>query len=365
MTQEQILLRKSLRNGKTFTPFNEDSDISVNQKEVLTAPLWSNSQSSLVTMFTSSAQSANQKRYYYEVFNSQSSVQGAEAQFSVAYGDMAGSGSSTGSSGVNLYDYPTKAVYAQYKQLLLQPGDTIFTFANGETSEYVYIVNVNRARFKDRMDTKNWQLSIGMLNSGGQIAITGSQNVITLIDDSTAATTELAQQGGRVYNIRSGSITNGIHTADTTPWGLFYPDHGVIVLNGKALDASASFNTGRTPATASGANNALRIFTAISGAAAYLTASLEFQGRTIEVLSSTYYFVRLFNGEYNYSTNPSFVTSSAGIVKFDSMVTNPVVYPTMIGLYNDSQQLLAVAKLSKPIAKSFDTEYVIKVKLDY
>lgn len=365
MTQEEILIRKSLRNGKTFTPFVEDVDVAPNQKEVVTAPLWSKSQASLYSFYTSSAESANQKRYYYEIFNSQSSMQGAEAQFSVAYGDTVGSGSSSGSSSQNLQDYPTKAVYSQYKQMLLPAGTSLFTFSNNETSEYIYVVNVNRARFKDRMDTKNWQLSIGKLNTNSSASIATDADVITLIDDSTTSTTDMAQLGGRVYNVRSGSIANGIYTSDSTPWGLFYPDHGVIVLNGKALDASASFYTARTPATASGANNALRLFTAISGAASFNTASFAFQGRTSEVISSTYYFVRVFNGEYNYSTNNSFASGSTSIVKFDSMITDPQVYVTTVGLYDDDQNLLAVAKLSKPVKKSFDRELILKVKLDY
>jgi hypothetical protein len=354
MTQEEILLRKSLRNGKTFTPFVDDIDVSPNQKEVVTAPLWSKNQAGLTAIFTSSFQSTNQKRYYYEIYNSQSNLQGAESQFSIAYGDSMGSGSSTGSSNQNVYDYPTKTVYSQYRQMLLNAGDTLFTFRNNETSEYIYVININRARFKDRMDTKSWQLTI---DGGGS-------NYITLIDDSTTTTTELAQQGGRVYNVRSGSIASGIYTSDTTPWGLFYPDRGVIVLNGQALDSSASFSTQRVPATGSGFDNALKLFTSISGAMAS-NVSRSFQGRTSEVLSSTYYFVRMFNGEYNYSTNNSFVSSSSGVLKYDSMVTDPQVYVTGIGLYDDNQELLAVAKLSKPIKKSFDRELVVKVKLDY
>jgi hypothetical protein len=354
MTQEEILLRKSLRNGKTFTPFVDDVDVSPNQKEVVSAPLWSKSQAALTAIYTSSAQSTNQQRYYYEIFNSQSNMQGAESQFSIAYGDSVGSGSSTGSANQNLYDYPTKAVYSQYRQMLLNSGDNLFTFGSGETSEYIYVINVNRARFKDRMDTKSWQLTLS--GSGN--------NYITLIDDSTTTTTELAQLGGRVYNVRSGSIANGIYTSDTTPWGLFYPDRGVIVLNGQALDASASFATQRVPATASGYDNALKLFTSISGAMSS-NVSRSFQGRTSEVIASTYYFVRMFNGEYNYTSNNSFVSGSTGILKYDSMVKDPQVYVTTIGLYDDSQELLAVAKLSKPVKKSFDRELVIKVKLDY
>lgn len=356
MTTEEALKRKSLSNGKTFTPFLDDTDVAANQKEVVSAPLWSNSKAVLTAVYTSSAQSTNQKRYYYEVFNSQSNLQGAEAQFSVAYGDSLGSGSATGSGAQNLYDFPTKAVYGQYRQMLLDAGQTLFTFRNGETSEYVYVINVNRARFKDRMDTKTWQLTLEHL---------GSSNYTTLIDDSTASTTELSQQGGRVFNVRSGSIANGINTADTTPWGLFYPDRGVIVLNGRALDASASFGTQRVPVTASGFDNAIKLFTAISGAIADNPSSYGFSGRTSEVISSTYYYVRMFNGEYNYSTNNSFVSGSNGIIKYESMYNDPKVYVTSIGLYDDNQELLAVAKLSKPVLKSFDRELVIKVKLDY
>lgn len=366
MTQEEILLRKSLKNGKTFTPFVDDTDVSQNQKEVVTAPLWSNAKATLTALFTSSAQSVNQKRYYYEIFNSQSNALGAEPQFSVAYGDLYGSGSSTGSvSGVNTYDYPTKAVYAQYKQMLLGSGDNIFTFENGETSEHIYVINVNRARFKDRMDTKSWQVSLSKLDANGNPSISSGGDIVTLIDDSTSATTDLVQLGGRVFNVRSGSLANGIYTSDSTPWGLFYPDHGVIILNGRALDASASFNTLRVPATASGADNALRIFKSISGSTSYNQTSCSFQGRTSEVISSTYYFARMFNGEYNYSTNNSFVSSSSGVLKYDSMVNDPQVYVTQVGLYDDNQELLAVAKLSKPVKKSFDRELVIKVKLDY
>jgi hypothetical protein len=327
----------------SFKKFTSDS-VQTSQREVITAPLWSKQQAALSQMHSSSAQSDNEKRYYYEIFNSQSNLQGAESQFAIAYGDAAGSGSSTGSFGMNIYDYPTKAVYAQYKQLLLNAGQNLFKFSNDETSEYIYVVNVNRARFKDRMNTNTWQLTLAEMSSSG-VAISSSNKVFTLIDDSGAPTTELATQGGRVYYIRSGSINNGIYTADTTPWGLYYPDFGVIVLNGRALDASASFATKRSPATGSGDNSAFKLVTS-------------------EVVASSYYFVRLLNNEFNFTNNPSFFTGSNQL-KHTRMYDDPKVYVTTVGLYDDFQNLLAVAKLSQPIEKSFDREVVIKVKLDY
>ena len=47
------------------------------------------------------------------------------------------------------------------------------------------------------------------------------------------------------------------------------------------------------------------------------------------------------------------------------MKDDPRVYITSVGLYDDANQLLAVAKLSKPILKSFAKELLVKVKLDY
>ena len=357
-------IRLALKNGRIFTPFVDDIDVSDGQKEVVTAPLWSNAQSSIYQIYTSSYQNANQKRYYYEVYNTASNLISSQPQFSVAYGDTVGSGSDRGTG--NIDDLPTKAIYKQYKQILLEAGNNVFTFRNGETSDYIYVVNVNRSRYKDRIDTNNWQLSLGKLGATTSASISTDADIITLIDDSGESSTEYNSGGGRVYNVRSGSITNGIYSADTTPWGLFYPDSGVIVLNGKALDASASFNTNRSPSTASiNQNNAFRLFTSISGAMKFNTSSNGFQGRTSEVVNSTYYFVRLYNGEYNYSTNPTFLTGSLGVIKYARMVNDPSVYPTTIGLYDDNTNLLAIAKLSKPIEKSFEKEVVIKVKIDF
>lgn len=353
--------------------FSNDA-VGRNRRELVTAPLWSGNNTDLYTAFTASEQSDATKRYFYEVYNSQSSFPNSEVQFSVTYGHSKGSGSSTGSYGAQDYDYPTRAIYSQYKQMLLPAGVNQFEFTNGvvsETSEYIYVVNVNRARYKDRMDTDTWELSLAKLNPNG--TVNNSATPIKLIDNSGTTTTELSIQGGRVFNIVSGSITDGIYQSDSTPWGLYYPDHGIIILNGKALDASASFvsSASRVPLPTEqytgslfGDNNAYRLFTSISGAMSQNTASFSFKGRTSEVVASTYYFVRVYSDEYNYTNNPSFFNQN-NVLKYESMVLDPKVYVTSVGLYDDANNLVAVAKLSKPIQKSFDREVVIKVKLDY
>ena len=47
------------------------------------------------------------------------------------------------------------------------------------------------------------------------------------------------------------------------------------------------------------------------------------------------------------------------------MNDNPRTYITTIGLYNDANELVAVAKMSQPLSKDFTKEALIKVKLDY
>ena len=71
------------------------------------------------------------------------------------------------------------------------------------------------------------------------------------------------------------------------------------------------------------------------------------------------------NGDYNYSNNPSFVSGSVGDLAFTTFINNPQTFITTVGMYNDRRELLAVAKLSKPILKSFTREVLIKVKLDF
>jgi hypothetical protein len=137
---------------------------------------------------------------------------------------------------------------------------------------------------------------------------------------------------------------------------------GIILLNPNAL--SASVNLDLSPASASVANQyhnttgSLSLVKALKGGA-------DFQARRTENVSTSHYFVRANNREFNFSNNPTFVTGSVGAFVQPLFERDPHVYITTVGLYNDANELLAVAKTSKPIAKSFDKEVAIKVKLDF
>ena len=106
--------------GRIFTQFQE-GDIVANQQETVTKGIFSGDIGSLTTFFTSSTQTSTQKRYYYEVFQSASTAVGSAPQFSVAFGHRLGSGSADEGGQVN--DTPSKAVYSQYRLILLEPND--------------------------------------------------------------------------------------------------------------------------------------------------------------------------------------------------------------------------------------------------
>jgi hypothetical protein len=84
---------------------------------------------------------------------------------------------------------------------------------------------------------------------------------------------------------------------------------------------------------------------------------------TIE-LNSAIYFCRVNHNEFNYSSNPTYVSGSKIVVK-NNVNDLPVTYVTTVGLYSPDNELLAVAKLSEPLRKDPNTELTLRVRLDY
>jgi hypothetical protein len=357
------------RNGRTYTKFDLANDVISNQTEVVTAGMWSDGLASLITHFTSSAQTTTQRRYYVDVLHKAPAETGSAVQYSLAFGHALGSGSD---SQGQLNDSPSKAIYSQYRQLLLNPADSRFTTAGSGSTDYVYVINFKRNRMKERLDAGNFEIPLRVISGSRPTNATGSVNVsgsgiVTLIDDSSLASAKIGDSG-RVYNIVSGSINGGVFNS-TAPiyYGLAYPDYGTIILDGKMLDQQLNFQT--NTGSSSEGNNHFALFHSISGSALLTNPSTSdpygFLARNSEKVTSTHYFVRVKNAEYNFSNNPSYVTGSVGQLSQTTFVGDPKTYITTVGLYNDRQELLAVAKLSKPLLKSFQREALIRVKLDF
>jgi hypothetical protein len=340
--------------------------------ETVTTGLWTGDTGSLSTFFTSSTQTDASTEYYLNVYNANPATdETAEVQYAVAFGNKYGSGSTSLAVDDNSLQ-ATKATYAQYRQILLEQDDELFSFASASggtiDSEDIYVINVARARYKESMDPGNLQFKLS-----------GSNGVYDFIDDSGKKFSDSVGKAGRVFNIVSGSLNLGTENPATVVdtyssgstslgqgFGLFYPDLGIIVLNPAAIHGTVgdSYDSG------SNALSTLYKGFDYEGKNQYLLHHMlegggDFQARRVENLSTSHYFVRAQNREFNFSNNPTFVTGSDGTFRESSFETNPKTYITSIGLMNDANEMLAVAKTSQPIEKSFDKEVLIKVKLDF
>ena len=324
-----------------YTP--EDSVISA---ESVVRAMWSGDTYTLSTFFTSSGYT----EYYTDVYQGNPAITGSEVQFDVQYGHIAGSGSVPINLSVQGYS-PSRVVYGQYRNLVYGTETTNFSFDGGTTTaNQIYVINIARSRYKQSIQPGTFNLS---LKSGSA--------VIKLTDDSN--TTSLTRFIGenRVFYIISGSNGNAYTaSAATTPYyGIMLPDLGFVV-----LDASGSltpFIQAANLTTSSAQYNQIKLFSAISASGA---AGNGFQAQSNETVSSRYFFTRVKNSEFNYTTNPSIIDANGNLL-YTTLINNPQTFITTVGMYNDNNELLAVAKLSKPLVKDFTKEALIRIKLDY
>jgi hypothetical protein len=226
-----------------------------------------------------------------------------------------------------------------------------FIFATVTASDF-WAISVDRARYKEHL-----------LKGTFNLRVKNGSTTLNLTDNSGMVSTDTYLDCGRVYQIISGS--NGVantsvnvngYSLSSGSYGLFLPDIATIILNPLALSQSINLEPSRS--SDSDGLNINKLFTAVSGAAS-------FQVNSEESVTSDFVFVRARNSEFNYSENPSFISGSTGDVIFSNFINSPQTYMTTVGFYNDTNELLAVAKLSKPLTKDFTKEALIRVKLDF
>lgn len=333
-----------------------EGDDFVISADSVTAPLWSGNVPTLSQFYTSSTQTAGSTGpYFLSVYQTGSTLSGAEVQFDIVYGNKNGDGAELFNSGI-AGKSPTSTIYGQYRTLVNGDENTDFNFG-GITATDFYGLSISRNRYKE-------SLFPGSLT----LTLTSGSNSITLTDNSQVVSSITFTDAGRVFQLVSGSAgsvntskqSDG-YTVSSGSYGWLLPDIGTILLNPLALSASVAnggmnFQTIRTTNTNTG--NQTRLFAAISGGAAF---SLNSQ----ETITSDYIFIRPRSSEFNYSENPSFISGSTGEVIYQDFIFNPQTYMTTVGLYNDTNDLLAVAKLSRPLKKDFTKEALIRVKLDF
>lgn len=343
-----------------------ETDDFVVSTDAVAAAMWTTGNSTLTQFYTSSTQEAGASGdFYLNVYQTGSDLSGSAVQFAVAYGNKYGSGSYVYNLAVDGHS-PSSTVYGQYQNLVIGDENTDFVFGAVTQSQF-HAITFERARYKE-------SLMLGTLT----LKLSGSAGVISLTDNSQYVVSDSFNEAGRVYQLISGSAgvkytnngtTSDGYSAKSGSYGWFLPDIGTILLNSKALAEPAisggiafgySGSTGDSGSQIPTVTPMSSMYKAISGSTA-----ASFTANSQENITADYIFVRPRSSEFNYSENPSFISGSTGEVLYSSFINSPTTYITTVGLYNDSNELLAVAKLSRPLQKDFTKEALVRVKLDF
>ncbi len=285
--------------------------------------------------------------------------------------------SSNASASANTQNAKKLNIYNQMAQVLMgyDASGSIRKFDSDGTLDddagimnHCFFVNFSRLLVKDEIK-KNTLRMVMSLSGTVEADASGRKNWQTLGDYASANEFRTSPAGdyGLIFTSSAASTDNSRSV------GLVFYQAGVVVLTSSIFEQA--FGPGGT-ANHFGAGDwgnfvdGTGITAQQSGSTIQnLAAGLRFTLNNIEFnntieLNSTIYFCRVNHNEYNYSSNPTYVSGSKIVVK-NNVNDLPVTYMTTIGLYSADNEMLAVAKLSEPIRKDPNTELTLRVRLDY
>ena len=245
--------------------------------------------------------------------------------------------------------------------------DGNFDDTTSDKMDSVFFLNFSRLLTKDEIKKGSVKLQF---MTGGTIEIQGTKAGPSTIQDISGTNSFLVNSPAGEYGI----LYDTTRAATFTKVGLIYYQAGIAVITasifGNALGTpsgtlgSAEFGAGTHTITKTDVNHVINSGTIeqIADGVRNRIYNMSFNN-TVE-LNSTIYFCRLNHNDYNYSSNPTYITGSR--IRAKNVSTDqPVAYLTTVGLYSADNELLAVAKLSEPLRKDPNTELTLRVRLDY
>ena len=294
----------------------------------------------------------------------------------------------------NVYNQMAQVLMGYDKDGNIQKFDEDGNLASGgKTINEAIFIPFSRLLVKDEIKKGSFELELGVNVTYGS----PMRKRIKIQDvgaDTSYKVNSPAGEFGILYATSSeGANTISFDTATTASVGgstrvkvgLIYYQAGVVVLSSSVLSATGSHGGGgilqHIDAGLGSMRKKLEFGPAPHAAALTLTGSLisdeisssadNFRNRiynlqfnnTIE-LNSTVYFCRVKHNEFNYSSNPTYLSGSQIRVKNET-TDIPISYITSIGLYSADNQLLAVGKFSEPIRKDNNIELTFRTRLDY
>lgn len=279
-------------------------------------------------------------------------------------------------------------IYRSFAQQLLGDDSRVFTFfsgaLNGTPITDAVFLSYKRLFTRDQLKRETYVLR--MFGSGSQGVNAGD---LWLPGTVERIYTDQGSAANVNYSFPGGSVGTLIDTSTTSSVGLIWHDQGIAVLDvSRIMNVTQSFsgtiasiNTPEEPFTGSIltstelGNNTLFwsasiddivdhiCTTRFTGSEASVTA---FQNQTN--INSSVYFCKLEADRFNYSSNPTYTDSTGRIVVIDpgqEDVQRSFSFITGVGLYDADNNLLAVAKMSRPILKNFQRSFSIKIRLDF
>jgi hypothetical protein len=182
---------------------------------------------------------------------------------------------------------------------------------------------------------------------------TAMLNSINIYDIPLTASTDDMKLGSMGQLVVSGNSNDIV--------GSVFYDYGLILFHGGMGSATANMFITNTKE-----NYGLYFGSASGCSTSSVTAQVNINQlyyRTKKYIVRNYYFCRVLNDEFNYTSNPTSKKSNGELI--DNLVEVPSAYITTVGLFNNNDECLAVAKVSPPIRKHSGQEYIFKVTLDF
>tara|TARA_Y100001938_G_scaffold45456_1_gene63143 strand:- start:762 stop:1772 length:1011 start_codon:yes stop_codon:yes gene_type:complete len=271
--------------------------------------------------------------------------------FDLSCGYKSGSASNTqNSKKQNLYAQMAQVLVGHDAEGNVREFDRDGDLSGGDKISQAYFLNLSRLLTKDEIKKGTLSFEIG----SGSAYSTPFSTVVTVSDAEATTSYRTNSPAGDYAVLYTGSAP---YTAGTGV-GLVYYQAGVIVLtsslfgdcimNSDGDDAEAMLATSEISASADSIRHRFK--------------NLSFNN-TIE-LNSTIYFCHANHNEFNYSSNPTYLSESKIRVK-DQAIDSPSSYITSVGLYSADNALLATAKLSEPLKKDPSNSLTLRVRLDY
>lgn len=292
---------------------------------------------------------------------------------------LSASANAQNSKKINIYNQMSQVLmgYDQTGSILQFDEDGDLLAGGAKQKENVFF-NFSRLLTKDEIKKGSFELELGVTPAYAQNGTVFNSRI--KLTDASGSDGYLVNspvgEYGILYATQSAgtSVMRDLLNNQGIPVGLLFYQAGVAVVSGsvfKQQDAGGILNNTHHNVSMSGPSSTSETFDAvltgsqISGAADNVRTrlyNLQFNN-TVE-LNSTVYFCRINHNEFNYSSNPTYLSGSKIRVKTKTTDV-PVSYITTVGLYSDSNELMAVSKLSEPLKKSPDNEFTIRVRLDY